>query len=134
MNPILLDTNAYVAFKRGHPQALSAVQNAPTIALNPVVLGELLSGFAAGDREKANRDELAEFLASPRVSVLPMGYATAEQYATVFRTLRTVGTPIPTNDMWIAASAIEYGIDLLSYDAHFQAVGGLHLVPIAKDG
>lgn len=63
-----------------------------------------------------------------------MGYATAEQYATVFRALRAVGTPIPTNDMWIAASPIEHGMDLFSYDAHFQAVGRLHLMPMAKDG
>lgn len=127
MNAVLLDTNAYVAFKRGQPEAVSALQHAPRIAVNAVVLGELLSGFAVGSRAEDNRRELAEFLMSPRVEVLTITQQTAEQYAAIYLALKKAGTPIPTNDMWIAASALEHGATLFSYDTHFRAVQGLRL-------
>jgi len=122
---ILLDTNAYAAFKRGHPDAAAVVQRAAVVALTPVVLGELLGGFAAGAREQQNKAELSAFLASPRVWVAPVDGATAEHYATVYAALRAGGTPIPTNDMWIAASAIQHGLRLFTFDAHFGTVPGL---------
>jgi len=127
LNAILLDTNAYVAFKRGHPEALKILQRAPRIAVNSVVLGELLSGFAVGTRTEANRRELEEFLSSPRVDVLAITQRTSEHYAAIFLALKTAGTPIPTNDLWIAASALEHGLNLFSYDAHFHAVQGLRV-------
>ena len=84
MKPILLDTNAYAAFKRGDPEAVAIIQQAPAIALNTIVLGELFGGFALGSREDMNREGLAEFLASSRVVVLPMDRVTAEHYASVY--------------------------------------------------
>lgn len=99
MTPILLDTSADAAFKRGEPDAVSVIQQAPTIALNSVVLGELLGGFAAGSREQQNRAELEAFLSITRVWVAPVDRLTAEQYAGVYSALREGGTPIPTNDM-----------------------------------
>ncbi len=127
MNAVLLDTNAYVAFKRGQPEALKILQHAPRIAVNPVVLGELLSGFAVGTRAEANRRELEEFLNSPRVEVLAITQRTSEQYAAVYLALKKAGTPIPTNDMWIAASALEHGLTLFSYDTHFYAIQDLRV-------
>ena len=127
MNPILLDTNAFAAFMRGDPQASAILQRAPAIGISSVVLGELLVGFGRGAREDLNRKELGDFLASPRVTVLPVDSRTAEQYAVVYLTLRKAGTPIPTNDIWIAASAFQHGMDLFSYDGHFQAVDGLRV-------
>lgn len=127
MNPILLDTNAYVAFKQGDPQAIAIVQRAPTIGVNSIVLGELLGGFGRSAREDTNRKELDQFLASPRVTVLPIDSRTAEHYAVVYLALRKAGTPIPTNDMWIAACAVQHGLDLFSYDGHFRAVEGLRV-------
>jgi len=109
MRPIVLDTNAYVAFKRGEPDILAILRAAERIRLPTVVLGELLAGFAAGKRESANREELARFLQSHRVATLPVGDTTADHYALVFARLRAKGRPIPGNDLWIAACTLEAG-------------------------
>ncbi|MEW6218416.1 MAG: type II toxin-antitoxin system VapC family toxin [Thermodesulfobacteriota bacterium] len=125
MRQVLLDTNAYVAFKRGMPEAVSIVQMADRIGLASVVLGELLAGFLGGRQEAVNRSELAEFVASSRVLCLQVGERTAEYYAAVFHSLRRKGRPIPTNDLWIAATALEHGFKLFSFDSHFSAIDGL---------
>jgi predicted nucleic acid-binding protein len=122
---ILIDTSAYVAFKRGQPDAIAVVRSAPAIEVNAIVVGELLSGFAASAHDDRDRQEFEAFLTSPRVILLPLDRRTAEVYAAVYRALRSAGTPIPTNDMWIAASAIQHGLALFTYDRHFGAVAGL---------
>jgi predicted nucleic acid-binding protein len=125
MTAILLDTNAYVAFKQGLPDAVDIVQRAPQITMSSVVLGELLAGFAIGSREEQNRNELQQFLASERITVVASDDRTATYYANVYRGLRAKGRPIPTNDLWIAAAALQYGCALFSFDGHFQSVDGL---------
>ncbi len=120
LRDILLDTNAYVAFKQGRPEAVEIIQHTPHIILCSVVLGELLAGFAAGTREIQNRGELQQFLLSERVLMFPIDKVTAEYYATVYRTLRAKGRPVPTNDMWIAATAFQYGCAVFTYDSHFK--------------
>lgn len=125
MRPILVDTNAYSAFMRGDEDIAELLAHADRLHFNSVILGELLGGFAVGSREAKNRAELARFLASPRVSVLPITAATADSYALVYAQLCQKGNPIPVNDLWIAASALEHGVALLSLDAHFGHVAGL---------
>ena len=125
MSPILIDINAYAAFKRGHPDALAIVAQAPEIGICAVVLGELYGGFAAGTREEANRGELAEFLSFSQVTVLPVDLNTASIYANIYLQLRLAGTPLPTNDMWIAACAVQHGLHVFSFDKHFRSVPGL---------
>lgn len=120
---ILLDTSAYSAFKRGQPQIIAALREASFIGLNTIVLGELLSGFARGNREEQNRRELREFLASPRVRIISMGLETAERFAIIYRALYDVGRPVPTHDLWIAASAMEHGLRVLTTDSHFRRIG-----------
>lgn len=127
MRPILIDTNAYAAFMRGDEPVVEVIAHAERLYLNSVVLGELLGGFAAGSREAKNRAELARFLDSPRVGVYAITAETADSYALVYAGLRRKGQPIPTNDLWIAASALEHGTALLSLDAHFAHVEGLRL-------
>ena len=122
---ILLDTNAYVAFKQGQADAVEVVQHAPWIGLSSIVLGELLGGFAVGTREAENREELERFLASERVDQLVVDLETAEHYAGVYRDLRRRGRPIPTNDMWIAATALQHGLAVFSRDRHFHEVSSL---------
>jgi predicted nucleic acid-binding protein len=122
---LLVDTNAYAAFKAGNPDAISVIRQAARIAMNPVVLGELLAGFGLGSRGDANRQELARFLESPRVVVYPLDEDTAGHYADIYARLRKAATPIPTNDMWIAASALQYNLSLYTFDQHFHAVVGL---------
>jgi tRNA(fMet)-specific endonuclease VapC len=125
MRAILVDTNAYAAFKQGNPAIIEVLQYAPEVLVSVTVLGELLAGFAAGSRESANRRELKQFLDVPRVTVVPCSAATADSYALVYAALRSQGKPIPTNDMWIAASCLEHGAALLTLDGHFAHVGGL---------
>ena len=125
MRPIALDTNAYAAFKRGDEPIVAVLQHAPSIIVCATVLGELLGGFAAGQRESTNRSELTQFINAPRVKVVPSTAATADLYALVYAALRRKGRPIPTNDLWIAASSLEHGAALLTLDAHFQSIDGL---------
>jgi predicted nucleic acid-binding protein len=125
VRPILIDTNAYSAFMLGDAAVVEVVAHAERICLSSIVLGELLGAFAAGTREAKNRGELARFLDSPRVEVVPVTARTADSYALVYSGLRRKGRPIPTNDLWIAASALEHGAALLSRDAHFGQIEGL---------
>jgi tRNA(fMet)-specific endonuclease VapC len=127
MRPLLLDTNAYTALMLGEAQTLEVLAYAERLLINSIVVGELLGGFAAGTREAANRAVLAQFLASPRVALLPVTAATADSYALVYRDLRRKGKPIPANDLWIAATALEHGAALLTRDAHFLHVDGLRV-------
>lgn len=122
---ILLDTDAYSALMRGHREVADRVRRTEQVILSVVVAGELLFGFRAGGRLKKNLAELEAFLDSPYVSLVPVTFATADRFGRVAATLRAKGRPIPTNDVWIAAHAMETGADLLSFDQHFEAVDGL---------
>jgi len=122
---IMVDTNAYSGFKRGDGGIVETLARADEILVPAIVLGELRAGFKGGRREGDNLRELEEFLATPRVSVHPLGEETAIFYAEIYTTLRAEGKPIPTNDLWIAAAALETGAILISRDAHFEAVPGL---------
>jgi predicted nucleic acid-binding protein len=119
---VLLDTAAYSAFKRGQPEVGLAVRSAEGIALNSVVVGELLAGFARGRHRRRNEMELEEFLASLRVSVLPVDHETATRYAVILNALRAAGTMIPTNDIWIAATAMQHGCRIVTTDSHYRRV------------
>lgn len=125
MRPILIDTNAYVAFKRGEATILEIIRHAEILAISPVVLGELLSGFECGNKTKKNRDELQQFLQSSRIRLFPITSDTANFYSQIYSSLRNKGKPIPSNDMWIAAQALENGCVLCSHDKHFRVIEGL---------
>ena len=125
MKSLLLDTNLYVAFKRGDDDAVELLRLADEIHLSTVVLGELLAGFAAGSRERRNREELTAFLESPRVRIDAVDEGTADFYGRIFALLRRKGRPIPTNDLWIAAAALQHGLLLATRDDHFAAIEGL---------
>jgi len=128
MRPIALDTNAYVGFKRGESSCVELIQRADQLLISSTVVGELLAGFACGTQEARNREELSRFLTVPRVELSPTTLATADAYALIYRDLRRKGRPIPTNDIWIAASALEHGALLLSFDQHFEQVDGLRVI------
>lgn len=127
MRPILIDTNAYSAFMVGNAEIVDVIAHSERLFLNTIVLGELLSGFAAGAREAQNRSTLTRFMSSPRVDTLALTSNTADAYALIYAELRRKGQPIPTNDLWIAASAMEHGLALLSCDAHFSHIAGLRV-------
>lgn len=122
MTRVMFDTSAYSAFMRGHPEIKQAVREADGIYLNPIVLGELEAGFMRGSRIRKNKRELDAFMTSPRVGILPIDEATSVRYAVILDSLWRAGTPIPTNDMWIAATAMEYGLQVLTTDDHYLKV------------
>ncbi len=122
MTRILLDTSAYSAFRRGHPEITDAVRRADEIFISAIVLGELRGGFRGGRLREKSEKGLADLLASPRVSVLSIGDATSDFYAAISISLRERGTPIPTNDLWIAATAMQHGLPVVATDAHFARV------------
>jgi tRNA(fMet)-specific endonuclease VapC len=119
---LLLDTSAYSSFMRGSEDIKQALQGAHELYISPVVIGELLAGFAMGKKQRQNREILAEFLSSPRVKILPIDRETSERYAALYQYLRSQGTPIPTNDLWIAAGAMQYGLMLITTDRHFDVI------------
>lgn len=130
MSALIIDTNAYSGFLQGASGAVQVLRAAHEIHLPLIVLAELLAGFAAGTRTQKNRDELRQFMNSPRVHLLNPDEKTAHHYADVYAALRNIGAPIPTNDLWIAALARQHRLPLFSFDAHFAAVPGLALVAV----
>jgi tRNA(fMet)-specific endonuclease VapC len=122
MSRILLDTSAYSAYMGGHPQLQDPVRRAVEVYLNAVVVGELLAAFKKGSRTRQNEGRLREFVVGPRVSILSVDEETAVRYAVIHDYLRQKGIPIPTNDLWIAATAAQHGLRLLTLDAHFLRV------------
>ncbi|MGH7232785.1 MAG: type II toxin-antitoxin system VapC family toxin [Nitrospiraceae bacterium] len=122
MTRLLLDTSAYSAFMRGHPDIKYALQEADAIYVNPVILGELRAGFLHGRRQEKNEKTLKQFLTSPRVHVISVDEETSQRYAIILNGLWHIGKPIPTNDLWIAASAMQHGLAILTTDAHFRHV------------
>ena len=119
---LLLDTSAYSAFMRGHEGIRRAIRTHEEIFLNSIVIGELTAGFIRGKQRRKNEAELQRFFASPRVGVLDVTEETAERYAVILNGLWQAGTPIPTNDIWIAASAMEYGLSVVTTDQHYQKI------------
>ncbi|MEK6599345.1 MAG: type II toxin-antitoxin system VapC family toxin [Deltaproteobacteria bacterium] len=127
MKRILADTNDYAAFKKNEAAAVAAFRSVEYIGINIIVLGELFSGFKGGSKEAQNRRELEQFLASPRVDVVLPDEETAEFYAKIYWDLKKKGKPVPTNDIWVAASAMRHGLSLFTYDDHFNIISGLIL-------
>jgi tRNA(fMet)-specific endonuclease VapC len=119
---IMVDTSAYAAFLRGHLEIKLSLQKADELFLNPVILGELIAGFLMGKNEKKNRAILQDFLSSSRVEIIEIDEETSERYAVIVSHLRRKGKPIPTNDLWIAASAMQHGLKLLTTDQHYLDV------------
>jgi tRNA(fMet)-specific endonuclease VapC len=120
-----IDTNRYVDFMRGVPEALTRFRSATEISVPLVVLAELRAGFLSGSKGAANEKNLARFLGRDGIRVLVPDEATTHLYARVFAGLRGKGAPIPTKDVWISALAIQHGLPLYTRDRHFLLVDGL---------
>mgnify|MGYP001572774111 CR=1 FL=1 len=122
MRRIAIDTNIYAAFKNNDEGVVEMFRNCDLIGVDMAVIAELFSGFSLGGREKKNRQELEAFLNSPRVEVHPHDLETAEYYALIVKKLRAKGRPIPTNDIWIAATAMLHDLQVLTQDAHYREI------------
>jgi predicted nucleic acid-binding protein len=122
---VCLDTNAFSRLMRGHDPLTQLLESADEVLIPATVLGELHAGFEMGSRREENRRQLGEFLALPGVETVAVTPDVAERYGLLVSQLTRQGTPIPTNDIWIAASALETGTRLVTYDPHFQHIHGL---------
>lgn len=122
---VLLDTDAYSQLMRGHRKVVDVVRRTERLFLSAIVAGELLHGFHWGSRFQRNLETLQTFLGSPYVDFVPVSFETADRFGRIAGGLRRKGTPIPTNDIWVAAHAMETGAQLLSFDGHFRHVDGL---------
>ena len=128
MKKVLIDTNIYSLAMKGDVAVVNALRKIDQIGFSTISAGELFSGFKGGNREDKNREELNVFLDSPRVVVHTIDVATADFYASILNNLKVSGTPIPTNDIWIAAVAFQHGYKLFTKDKHFDLVPGLVIV------
>ena len=122
---LMLDTSAYVAFKGNVVQVVELIVRAELILFSPVVLGELMFGFRNGTRLEENMTDLDAFLQHEVVSLVLMGEITSDRYSRIAVQLKRKGTPIPTNDIWIAAQTMEHGAELITSDKHFETIDGL---------
>ncbi|NQT93568.1 MAG: type II toxin-antitoxin system VapC family toxin [Lentisphaerae bacterium] len=127
MRKVLLDTNAYTGLLQGDEDVLDSLGRAETVFMSVFVLGELYAGFRGGDNEAKNRAQLDDFLQRPTVRILSATQETSDIFGTIKHRLRLAGTPLPINDVWIAAHATESGSHLVTYDKHFADVSGLLL-------
>jgi tRNA(fMet)-specific endonuclease VapC len=125
---LAIDTNRYRDLCDGKRDVVERLETAEAIFVPFVVIAELRAGFSVGTKGRANERLLHRFLAQPGVAILDTTDATTRCYAALYRQLRTQGTPIPTNDLWIAAIVVEHDLALYSRDAHFDVLPQLSLI------
>jgi len=122
---VVLDTSAYSHFRRGHALLVDRMARADVVLVPTVVIGELEAGFRCGSRYAENDRGLSELLEEPFACVVDVNAGTARAYGRIFAQLRQAGTPIPTNDIWIAACATQQAAQLLTFDRHYGAIADL---------
>jgi tRNA(fMet)-specific endonuclease VapC len=123
LSSFCLDTSAYSNFRRGNEEVAALLDQAELVGVSTVALGELRTGFLLGGKRQRNETELDTFLDNPVVEVLPVDSETSRHYAEMVAELRKAGTPVPTNDIWIAAAAARNGTTILTCDDHFERIG-----------
>ena len=128
MRSAVIDTNIYSGLMNGCKPVEAVLEECESILLPVTVLGEILYGFACGSKHAENRTQLDRFLSRDFVKISYISRATAEYYALLMMALRRNGTPLPTNDIWIAAAACTEKVPLISRDKHFMKINGLQLI------
>ena len=122
MKSLVLDSNALIALFDGDEEAREIISSAEKILVPAVVLGEVQLGINNTKRGRTTQKALEKFLDQPFVEVLNVGSETASCFVTVMKYLMEHGTPIPTDDVWIAAGTLETGSVLLTRDGHFANI------------
>lgn len=122
---VAVDTNRYVDLCKGVSETVEILETADLIMLPFVVLAELRAGFLLGRRQVENERALRAMLLKDGVEVVYADDQTTHHYASVCRQLRKQGTPIPTNDMWLAALVLQHNLALHARDRHFDHLAQL---------
>ncbi len=117
-----LDTSAYSNLKRGHARVGELLDRAEWVGVPSIVLGELHAGFEQGAHKDRNEAELDEFLEQAVVEEIRIDHEVARNFGGIVGALRRRGTPLPTNDIWIAAACARVGATLLTFDSHFREI------------
>jgi len=126
-----LDTSAYSNFRRGNEEVAALLDQAQTVGVPTIVLGELRTGFLLGRKRERNEADLSTFLDNPVVEVLPVDAEASRLYAEILVDLRKAGTPVPTNDIWTAAVAARNGMAVLTCDDHFKRIARVGAVVVS---
>lgn len=127
-----LDTSAYARFRRGDQGVVEMLDRADWVGIPSIVLGELRAGFRGGSRATENEAELLDFLTHPAVESIDLGADASHHYADIILDLRRAGTPVPTNDIWIASAAAAVGAIVVTYDDHFKAISRVGSVVLGQ--
>jgi len=125
MKKVLCDTNAFTALRCENDTVLRSLESAETVYLSVIVLAELYYGYIKGSRQKENMEILTRFIHKPTVEILGVTRETSLIFAENQLELKRRGTPVPTNDLWIASQCMETGTVLLTSDAHFDYIPGV---------
>jgi tRNA(fMet)-specific endonuclease VapC len=125
---ILIDTNRLTDSLRSDRAAIETLEAADEVWIPFVSVAEIRAGFLAGARSATNEGLIQAFLRLPGVGVLFADRETTAVYARLFVQLRKAGTPIPTNDLWIASLAVQHNLVLMSRDAHFEKLPQVEVV------
>ncbi len=121
----LLDTSAIIAFLGGEEEVYKKMVEAKRLFTSVIVLGELFYGALNSSKPKENTEKILKFIKF--CDVLDITLRTTKKYAEVKTNLRKKGRPIPENDIWIASTALEWGLSVISRDDHFLEVDSLNV-------
>ena len=127
MTKIILDTNAYIAYMKKDPFVFHQLSFSDKVYISIATIGELIYGYKSGNKERKNKENLENFISKPTVETIDITSETAEFYGHIKNLLRQNGTPIPENDVWVAAHTMETGSTIITYDKHFKKVPGLKI-------
>jgi tRNA(fMet)-specific endonuclease VapC len=131
MSSYCLDTSAYSNFRRGNEELATLLDQAQLVGAPTIALGELRTGFLLGRRRERNESELTAFLDNPAVQIFQVDAEVSRLYAEIVVDLRKAGTPVPTNDIWIAAIAARNGTAVLTCDEHFERIARVGAVVVS---
>ena len=126
---LVLDTNTYCDYAEGLPDVVDIMAtHSQYLSIPSIVLGELHFGFMKGSRQQFNEKKLRQIISRLKIEIIDVNADVARKYADIYRSLERKGTPIPINDVWIAACCMEVGGTLLTRDQHFEAVDQIEMI------
>lgn len=127
---VLFDTNTLSDLLKHDSAATAIAEKAEEVHLPFISLGEIKGGFLRGTRAAANEALLLRILQEPGVEVAFADSGTIEAYARIYLYLRRAGKPIPTNDIWIAALALQHGYSVVTRNRHFDHIPQVVRAPL----